>query len=115
MHRPSIDAADIIFGGDSGHHRALYDPCPCHQAIADFSVQRPIHQDPDAARQNIARLTGVHARDDVWVILAHELEAVRTLPELVGLGDWRDKGWKEKVGAERKREADRSCFAASKN
>lgn len=112
--RPPSDVADIILGGDSAHHRAIYDPCPCHGAIADFSVQRPIHQDSQAAAKNVKHLTGVHARNDVWVILAHETEAFRAVPEMVWLGDWREKGWKDKVAAERKREVDDGCFADSK-
>lgn len=82
--------------------------------VADFSVRRPIHQDPEAAKENITRLSGMHGRPDTWVILAHEDEVVRAVPELEWLGDWQEKGWKRKVGTMRER-ADDDCFAAGKN
>ncbi|EJT48504.1 hypothetical protein A1Q1_02525 [Trichosporon asahii var. asahii CBS 2479] len=98
-------------------------PAPGHCAghcIAIVRVQKdpdayfgrlPLHSDEEEARRNLARLSKIHARDDCWIIVAHEREAKEVVPEETWLGDWREKGWKDKVGQLRKDEALIDCWA----
>lgn len=99
-----------MLGSDSGHSRALYEPCPCHHAIADFG-RLPLHSDEEAAKRNLARLAKIHARDDSWIIVAHDREVKEVVPEEIWLGNWLEKGWKDKVGQLRKDEALIDCWA----
>lgn len=101
---------DIVLGSDSGHSRALYEPCPCHHATADFG-RLPLHSDPEESKRNLARLSKIHARDDSWIVVAHEREAAAVVPEETWLGDWQEKGWKDKIGQLRKDEALIDCWA----
>jgi hypothetical protein len=102
---------DIVLAGDAGHNRALYDPCPCHHAIATFSPLQPIHQDPKAATKTLESLSRLHDREDTWVILAHEYEVEKVVPEDIDLSDWQNKGWKDKVAEERASASKLSCYA----
>lgn len=104
----------MILGGDSGHHRSLYAACPCHHETSAFSTRRPIHLDLVAAKQHIERMGRAHERPDTWVIVTHEGEVIRTVPEQMWLGDWKEKGWKDKVQETYEREfKEEGCFKDS--
>jgi hypothetical protein len=53
----------------------------------------------------------LHDREDTWVILAHEYEVEKVVPEDIDLSDWQNKGWKDKVAEERASASKLSCYA----
>jgi hypothetical protein len=56
-------------------------------------------------------LSRLHDREDTWVILAHEYEVEKVVPEDIDLSDWQNKGWKDKVAEERASASKLSCYA----
>ena len=101
----------MILGGDSGHNRALYVPCPCHHARASFSEVLRIHDDPKLAEQNLVALASLQELENVWVILAHEYEAIGIVPERTNLSNWKQKKWKEQVHAKMESDRLKWCYA----
>ena len=104
--------ADMVLGGDSCHNQALYVPCPCHDVIADFPPGQTLHLDLEATRHTVAQLTALHKRDDVWVLLAHEFEAVFVVPQETDLADWLSRGYKRRIGEVRQHLAQAGCHAS---
>lgn len=102
----------MILGGDSGHNRGLYVPCPCHHARASFSDVLRIHDDPKLAEQNLTTLSSLQERKDVWVILAHEFEAIGIIPERTDLSGWMKTNWKAQVQAKMESDRLKWCYAA---
>jgi hypothetical protein len=73
--------------------------------------KRQLHRDPKASLEHLSRLTGVHTRDDAWVVLAHEEEVIAAgVPEQEWLNDWKEKGWKHKTTAMRAGEIAKGCW-----
>ncbi|BEJ14223.1 hypothetical protein CspHIS471_0313970 [Cutaneotrichosporon sp. HIS471] len=105
----------MVLGGDSGHHRSLYEPCPYHARVSTFG-RRKLHGDPKASLDHLSRLTGLHARDDTWVVLAHEEEVMAAgVPERQWLNDWKERGWKDKAAAVRADQVAKGCWVAGTN
>lgn len=107
----SLNRIDIILGGDCGHNRALYSPCPCHGKVAQFPPEYPIHQDEREARETLDRLTQLSRHDNVWVVLSHEVEVSDYVVDEMDLSDWYRAGHKVAVHEAMDKSRRRWCYA----
>lgn len=94
---------DILLSGDAAHHQTQYLPVPSVTSGKDERSPIPVIDgkaqlavDPPTLARTIGQMSRMSQEDNVMVLMAHEKEAVDTLPEYPEhLGSWKEKGWKE--------------------
>lgn len=101
----------MVLAGDSCHHSSLYAPCICHSSLSKFQPDQSLHLDVPKVYESLKSLTRLHDRNDTWVIIAHEYEAIGIVPEMMDLSDWKVKGYKDKIKGVRESESKRYCYA----